>query len=59
MLYFVIIMLGYVLIEYIFFQNEIQVKVYFEKWAYEIIEFFCRSFKLFGQDVKYLMYVVS
>lgn len=51
---------GYVLIEYIFFfQNETQAKVYLEKWAYETTEFLCRSLKLLGQDVKYLMYAVS
>lgn len=50
---------GYVLIEYIFFQNETQAKVYLEKWAYETTEFLCRSLKLLGQDVKNLMYAVS
>lgn len=50
---------GYVLIEYIFFQNETQAKVYLEKWAYETTEFLCRSLKLLGQDVKYPMYAVS
>lgn len=42
-----------------FFQNETQAKVYLEKWAYETTEFLCRSLKLLGQDVKYLMYAVS
>lgn len=59
MLYLATIMPGYVLIEYIFFQNETQAKVYLEKWAYETTEFLCRSLKLLGQDVKYLMYAVS
>lgn len=36
--------------------NETQAKVYLEKWAYETTEFLCRSLKLLGQDVKYLMY---
>lgn len=59
MLYLATIMPGYVLIEYIFFQNETQAKVYLEKWAYGTTEFLCRSLKLLGQDVKYLMYAVS
>lgn len=59
MLHLATIMPGYVLIEYIFFQNETQAKVYLEKWAYETTEFLCRSLKLLGQDVKYLMYAVS
>lgn len=33
--------------------------MYLEKWAYETTEFLCRSLKLLGQDVKYLMYAVS
>lgn len=60
MLYLATIIPGYILIEYIFFfQNETQAKVYLEKWAYETTEFLCRSLKLLGQDVKYLMYAVS
>jgi hypothetical protein len=41
------------------FQNEAQVKVSMERWMHETTGYLCRSLRLVGQDIKYLMYAVS